>query len=36
MTDKEVKTELEQLLTTHIGLSIVGLSCVVLFLMHQL
>lgn len=35
MTEKEAKQELEQLLTVHIGFSIIGFACVILFLMHN-
>lgn len=35
MTEKEVKEELQQLLTAHIGLSIIGFSCLILFLTHN-
>lgn len=34
MTEKEVKKELEQLLTVHIGLSLAGFCCLAFHLMH--
>lgn len=36
MTEKEAKDELKQLLTAHIGFSVVGMLCLVVHLIHNL
>lgn len=36
MTEKEVKDELERMLTVYMGFSIIGFTCLILFLTHNL